>query len=632
MAQYSDVPLSTVDVAPQGQTVPPGGKIAIHLKTPYGPQTVYVPAGMPQEDIISAVNQQILPQLQQQQIENSKQAAWRNSAIPIDTPFGRITVPPEIGSQIIGYGHGTSTFLNGLRQTVMGRDPQQDAEMAAGNKAFAPLAQQSLGARIADVAGQSAIPIAASLAFPALAPEAAAAATSTPAASLANAGLQAGAQGAVQYVPPGGSRVTNTVDAVKQGLLFQAPFSAAQKFAMGPKNVLTPPQQAAVQDAASIEGYKPLPSQLTGNPSLSNVEQLMGYFPFSGPQIAERNAANRTAINTAALKALGAPEGAQYGTPDVLLGLKKQATDVMDAVEAAGHPIQISPDNAAALRQIRGVAVNANTPNTNLAGTIDRLIGSDPKLSPDVASTPPALQAKYIESLGPAAYVQDIAPKYPNGIPADYFKTVQSDLSNWAKGGDYLSGQANSLLTESAIESLPGDLGTQLQQARQQYGGLMTADSAFNPATGDVNMRTLTQSLGNAGQDVAHYGESSNPILENLADLANTTRGVPPPPAEGSPTAQRMAWMKFLGLIPEGAAAGGAAYATHAATGGDLGLSALSAMLPFAAANYGTKAYLSPAFAQWAQHGVPTLGDIAAGLAPIGGAVVPAVAAATTSP
>lgn len=641
MAEYADVPQPTVDLAAQGSIAPPGGKVAVHVKTPYGNQVVYVPQGMQQEDIISAINSQVIPHLAQQQNENTQKAAWQNAAIPIDTPFGRITVPPEIGSQIIGWGHGTSTFLNGIRQAVLGRDPQQDAEIAAGNKAFAPLAQQSLGARIADVGGQAAPWVAASSAFPALAPEAAAAATATPAASMANAGLQSALQGATQYVPPGGSRIANTVDAAKQGLLFQAPFSAAQKVAAGPKNVLSAPQQQAVEDMSSIPGYKPLPSQITGNPTLGNVEQLMGYFPFSGPQIAERNATNRAAINQPILEAIGAPEGTQFGTQDVLAKIKKGALDTINEAKAVTTPVQISPDGQSTLKAIRDAALNTNTPPTKTISTLNKIVGdASDQLVPALSNVSDTVRDMAVRKYGLGAFQSihlpgEMAPSastFANGIPMPYAQSIVSDLSDWAQKGDPFAGQANTILRNEIGNSLGPDLGPRYTEANQIYSALTTSESAIDPATGLVNPRSLSANLSNSGGNVLAYGESSNPRLEQLADLANSARGTPPPPAEGSPTAQRMAWMKFLGLIPEGAAAAGGAYATHAATGGDLALSALAAGVPFAAANYATKAYLSPAFAQWAQQGIPTLGQLASSLAPIGGAVVPAVAAATTSP
>ena len=75
----------------------------------------------------------------------------------------------------------------------------------------------------------------------------------------------------------------------------------------------------------------------------------------------------------------------------------------------------------------------------------------------------------------------------------------------------------------------------------------------------------------------------------------------------------------------------------HGATGGGLAPEALAAglrggVLPFAAANYGTKALLSGPAARYAQGGIPTLADIINSLAPAGAAAVPAAAGAMQGP
>jgi len=414
----------------------------------------------------------------------------------------------------------------------------------------------------------------------------------------------------------------------------QAPFSVAQKVAQGPANVLTAPQQAAVEDMQAIPGNKPLPSQLTGNPTLQNVEKVAAYFPFSGGQLAERVAGNRQSLATQALDIMGAPQGSQFGTPDVLKAIKDQATGVMNKVAESGIPVQLGDDHIAALNQIRSTALGTNSPNPKLIGTINKLIGDgSAELNPDIAALGPQAQEQAIATLGKAAFGPPTTqPKYANGLPMPFFQSVQSDMSDLSSKGQYLAGKVNGVLDDAAQQSLPGTLGTDLQNARQQYGALKVAEGAFDPATGNLDPRALTSSLSNAGPDVARYLDSSNPRLNALADLANSARGMPPAPAAGSDTAQKLAWQHWLGTLGELGAAGAAGVAGHMVSGGDLAATAAGGMLPFLLANYGTKAYLSPAFANYVQQGIPTLGALAQSIGPAVGAAVPGLAAASTSP
>jgi len=94
---------------------------------------------------------------------------------------------------------------------------------------------------------------------------------------------------------------------------------------------------------------------------------------------------------------------------------------------------------------------------------------------------------------------------------------------------------------------------------------------------------------------------------------------------------------KLMGLLTEAIPGGFAAMTLHGATGGGLAPEVLAAglgggVLPFAAANYGTKAFLSGPAARYAQGGIPTLADIINSLAPAGAAAVPAVAGAMQGP
>lgn len=601
------------------------GMRMVTVNSPLGTHTAYVPMSMSPEDAYAAVQEFVIPQIKAQQAKAAQSAAESNAS------QNDVLGIPGSGKYVTAAGQGFNDLIQGVKQMAGFGGPEQDADMATGQKAMAPLYASSPSAAIGRVVGGAAPVAAASLA---LTP---AAAVATPIASLLNAIGQGGASGALPYVPPGGSRLGNAASGAMLGGAMQTPFSMLQKLAAGPTNFLSPTQASAVSDLQNIPGYSALPSQLTGNPSLRNLERVAGFMPLSSGQMAARQASNESAVTGAGLKILGAPEGATAGTPDVLAATKKTATDVMDTVQDMGVPIQIGDDHAAALADIRDQALNANTPNKALASTIDRLIGQPGQISPDTmvggrrfGDLSPDQQA----ALGPQlAGSTGTPPKFPDGIPPDYYQSVTSDLSSWSKDGDYLSGKANKVLQQAAIDSLPGDLGTQLQQAKQQYGALMTADGAFN-ANGELMTHKLASALsGDSNQNVFQYGQTSNPRLSDLADLARAGRAAPQPPESGSQTASNMLWQKLMGMATEGVGAAGAAVGLHGAGGGGTSPGAMAAggigaLLPFLLANYGTKAYLSAPVAKYAQQGIPSLADILSSLGPAGGAAVAGTAGA----
>ena len=63
---------------------------------------------------------------------------------------------------------------------------------------------------------------------------------------------------------------------------------------------------------------------------------------------------------------------------------------------------------------------------------------------------------------------------------------------------------------------------------------------------------------------------------------------------------------------------------------GSYALNGLLATMPFLAANYGTKAYLSPTMSRWASQGFPTLQEIMEQAAPTVGAGVQGLSAGVT--
>jgi hypothetical protein len=626
MANVNDIPVSDVmNLQPQGSSAPPSGQRMMTFDTPYGRRTVYMPMWMSPDEALAGFNQHIMPQLENERQQSLEASAKSNAAQADTTIFlpgmGAVMIP---GKYVIAAGSGFDKLVQNTKQILGMGGADQDAQIKANAQQMDRFFDVFPEAKVAQAVGENAPVAAASFA---LTP---AAALATPAKQMLNAMVQGGAVGGFQYVPPGGSRVQNALEGAKNAALMQAPFSVAARIAQGPTNILTPPQSAAVGDMSSIPGMQPFPSQLTGSPVLQGAEKIASFFPFAGGQIASRAAANRQAVNAQVLDILGAPAGTNAGMPDVLTAIKNNATGLMDKAENSGYSVQLNPDKISQLDAIRTAELGTNSPDAQLVGTINKLIGdASPGLLPHIAKMGPQQQAQAISLYGKDAFRSAGMPLYPDGLPMPFFTSVQSDLSELSANGVHLAGQANKVLTDAAVETLPNGLGTDLQTGRQQFGALKVAKNSFDPATGNVDLGKLTTALSggdSAGPDVVRFLDSSNPRLIDLANTANTARGVPPLPPSGSDTAQKMTLLHWLGLGGELGAAAAAGLGTGMLSGGDVMATAAGGILPLLFANYGTKAYLSPTFASYAQQGLPTLGAMARATAPYVGAAVPAIA------
>lgn len=533
-------------------------------------------------------------------------------------PFNFMGVPLAIpGAAVVGAGDAFNKLVQGARQAwddVTGNKADaavQDAQQSTSDAQMRKLYGASPAARAGAFVGEAAplAGIAALTGQPEL--------VAGPLRALAYSAGIGGALSALPYTPPGQSTRSNVLQGAVSGALFQLPFSTLGALARPVKSVLTGPQQRAVEDAEFIPGYQPLPSQVTGSPTLANVEKVISYLPFGGGQMAARNAANNAARNEAVLEVLGAPQGTQFGTQQVLGSLKDQATDVLDSVRENGAPVQIlGTPQEARLQAIRDQASRANTPSRPLIGTLDKILGRPGSLLPGLASWGAAARQQAIDQLGPAAYVGGSPSAFANGIPQDIFSSIQSDLSDMSKGAGNassdaarLAGSANAVLDDAQAASQPGNVGADYQLARQRYGALMAAAPAFDQA-GNVSLPMLTQQL-KFGPDIIHFGETSNPLKAKLADIANIGRAIPGPPAAGSDTAQKIAWQKWISALAEAGVAGAAALGGHLVGPGAIaGAIGGGAALPIAA-SLGARAYLSPAFMRYVRQGLPTLADIA---------------------
>jgi hypothetical protein len=617
---------------PRGQIAPPPGKRADKFNTPYGIITVYVPANMSPDDSLASFNSHVMPQLAQER-EDRRDAATTESAKREDLPFiapgiGKVTIP---GSQVVAAGDALNNLKQRLKQLTGQGSAEQEKSQAYNDAEMARLYRIHPEARIGQAVGAAAPMMALSAAAPMAAgaagfPLAARflAGGMGPGANIANAAVQGGGMGALQYVEPGGSTLSNIMKGAAAAAVLQTPFSAAQKFAMGPTNQLTPPQASAVADMKTIPGYQPLPSQATGNPNLALLEKVGAYIPGAAGPLSQLKTENQNAVNQSTLRILGAP-AESYGTQDVLSALKKRSTDVMNEVSKSDAKVILSPERMTELQQIRENALKGNSPNPKLIGTLNKMIDdSSSELRPEIAALGEDAQAQAIASLGMAAFKAGKPSLHPDGMPTPFFNSVLHDLSELSKNKEHLAGATNAVLLNAAEESLPNMMGSRLKTARQQFEALMKADSAIDPATGNVDVRRLLGNMSQGGHDEARYGGTTNPMVEELSDFARSARGVPPPPAAGSDTANKLYLQRLFGT----ALAGAGGLAAGKFGGMDAMNAILAALGTYGVGSAATRAYLSKPALEYMQRGMPTLADIMRQGAPVGAAAVPAFGAA----
>ena len=661
MATDQSVPIEEPGLSPAG------GKVLVWVNSQtYGRVPMYVDPSISPARTLEIFTRHMVPLLQQERESTANRAALENAQISI--PFTKATIP---GQNLIGLGHGLNRWIaepvKQLFNTITGNEAaeaQRKERFARGEEVYSRLAKQSFPARSGDFTGQMLPAVAASLVAPAAAPQLTAALNSRLIPSILNAGTQGGIIGAIPEPGAGGSRAENAIENAGMAALFQAPFATLGSIAAGPKNMLSAPQREAVEAMQRVPGYKPLPSQLTGNPNLAKLERVLGYFPFSAGKMEERVGGNRAAISGELSRILQMPEGTTYPTAAALFEAQRASTKVLNAVEKSGIVLKVSDEAKQRLAMVRDEALQQNTPPTKTISTINKFLGdASPELRPEIANMGSEwARDQAVRQLGLAAFQPrgKNVGAFAGGTPMRSINSVLSDFSQWSHNGDYLAGAAKSVLQEDIVGALnaavpdarnilkmppyelrggnvvpttPIPLGDAYQQARWNYGALETARPAIDPATGLVSPPKLAQSLS-SGRDVYGFGESSNPRLVEMGDLARNTRGTPPPPEAGSQTASNLAWQRALGTM----GAAGSGLAGYLLKGGGLEAPTLSqagagiaaSTLPFIAANYGAKAYLSPAVARWAQEGIPTFADLLQWAEPVIAAGVQGGAAGAT--
>ena len=542
------IPTAAPDVSPAG------GKVLVYINSKrFGRVPMYVSPLLSPEEIAQTFNDHIAPQLAQETESKANAAALENANIPI--PGTKTSIP---GANLIGLGHGLDRWIVQPAKQLANwatddtqAETQRQAQQQAGEQAFERLASQSRAAKVGDFAGQFLPAATAGMVVPALAPEFTAAMATRALPGIANAMVQGGAINAIPDPGPRGSRVQNAIEGAGFSGAFQAPFSIAGAIGAGPRNYLTPPQLAAVQRSETqIPGYNPTPYQRTGNPSLRIAERFQGFIPFSAGQMGERTAGNQAAISKKIASIIpDMPAGTTFPTVEELKKAQDATVRVFRQAEGSGAEVVLSPEAKASLAQIRDEAISANTPDTNTVRTLNKFIGdASATLRPELEQLGPAAQAEALRQLGvsafmPASQAARRSSIWSTGAPIKSVQSVLSDLSQWSNSGVHEAGKAKAVIEDSLTQALNGvepGLGDAHAAARRAYGAIEAVRAGVDPATGVVSMPKLAQELS-GGRDVYGFGSSSNPLLEDIADVTRTVRGMPQPPPENSATAGNLA-------------------------------------------------------------------------------------------
>ena len=403
-------------------------------------------------------------------------------------PFGidtGIQTPQWLDRALSGAGKGLTDLVRGAGQMV-GAESRQD--VAESRQLDKPLMSTTAG-KVGDVAGTAAG------ALPAMAIPGA---NSVIGASVVGAGL-----GLLQPSTSTGETVTN----VGLGALGGVAGSAGGKLIKG---VLGGFGGSPTKDAAlailDAEGIPTTVGQRTGSKLAQTIERTSAITSDAPAEFAGKQ---NTAFNQAVLKRIGvADPNVTAATPDVLSDARDAITGVMNDVASRTNvkvddPLlnDLSEVEHSATRQLP--ASDAGPIRQNLSDILE-----------NASQNNGSLDGTFVQKL--RANISALA-KNPSTAP------VAGDLQDALDGA----------LQRSAD---PKDLAA-LTTARQQYRALKQIEPAVDPATGNISVGKLMNSLAaKSNRNQALYGQGD----QSLMDLARAAKSVLVDPLGNSGTAERM--------------------------------------------------------------------------------------------
>lgn len=418
------------------------------------------------------------------------------------------SVADEVGpvkAGVIAAGRSTDKILAGARQMLANLFGDQQAldklaaEQAENDRLYKPLREANpIATSIGEAAPALAVPV-----------------------GGAGAGMILRSAGAGAL--PGLLSYGSVDERIKSGAIGAAGGAAGGAIGYGIGKALKPADTAGAisreaMDAAERLGLKLTAGQRTQNPALLNFENYLARSPGSSGAMQARQAANQTAMNTAAAKAMGQATGSldegAFATARNAIGNEFQRLEALTSPQLGGGFFKALTDIDSA-NMARG-----------------------------------AFRSKSIDSLVEKGL--DLAAK--NNLSGTAYKEIRTELSNKAneafKGGDATLGQAYKTLRDALDDAAKQSLSKADQKAwdvaREQWAAFKTLTKSNVSEAGNVSPARVASALRQRGDqfrtgrmdgelaDLGRIGEAvksaQNPnsgVLMNQMMYGNPLTGLP---------------------------------------------------------------------------------------------------------
>lgn len=386
-------------------------------------------------------------------------------------------------------------------------------------------------------------------------------------ATYTGAAAAGAAQGIIQPVATGDSRLSNTVFGGGAGVLGQGIANTVGAIAQPTSKILANAHAKAVQ-VLQDAGVPLDAAQLSGSSFLGKVKSALLDNPFTAGTQKELAETQQKAFNGAVLKTMGEDAGA--ATSDVMGAAKKRIGSIYDDV-ASRNNINFDDSMQSALSGIEKSA--RNTLNDQQFGIIRRNLDD---ILTKAASNDGVITGNQYQN------IKQTLDKITKGDP---------QVGLFAK--DIRSAVSDGLERSAAASGNKADV-TLLQQANKQYGNMKTIENAIaKDGSGNISPSILSNTLyTKANRNASIYGKGK----QELVDLAQSGKMLLGDKNPNSGTTARMVMQAAPALLM-----GGADYAYN----GDLLGAAKVAGGVYAMPKLAQMAINNPSVAKYLSKGLP---------------------------
>jgi hypothetical protein len=392
--------------------------------------------------------------------------------------------PFEAG--LIGAGRGTDKVIQGVRQLWnKATGDQATLDQMAGDEAekdrlYKPLQEaRPLATAIGEAAPALAVPVGAA------------------------SGLGMVAKSAAANALPGLLGYGSGEDRMKAGAIGAAGGAVGSTIGLGAARLLKPATGALSSESAGAAerlGLKLSAGQKTGNPALQNFENYLSRSPGSSGAMLKANAANQTALDSAAARAMG--QNADGLGEDVFRVAKDSIGSEFQRLQGITKP-QLGNDFLQALVQIDSANVARGS-----------------------------FKSKEVDSLITKGL--DLAAK--GNLSGTAYKEIRTELSNEAnkafRAGDATVGQAYKALRKSlddaAEKSLPAAERKAWAETRKQWSAYKALSKSNVSEGGHVSAPRLASAMRSANGDAVRTGSLTGETAD-IARIGEAVKGVQNP-------------------------------------------------------------------------------------------------------